>query len=194
LPRVKGTPCWALKGYCLDPKLITEPKTSPYLEYMRSLVAGPTVVFRLPLALRPWGQSFHGYRPQSAVVLERQRPWVIGSSPSARRGHVGPGVAGTDGPGRPSPSSPPPGPHHGGVDHQEEDGATLGATVAPAPTVATTTGAQRTSPCPLPWLSMVSGPGLPATSCRRCARPPSPRPPLPAPGTNPETGLLPPHR
>ena len=55
------------------------------------------------------------------------------------------------------------------------------------PPDATTTGAQRTGPRPLPWPPMVTGPGFPASPT--AARRPLPtRPPLPAPGGKPGDG------
>jgi hypothetical protein len=82
---------------CYGPKLITRPKTSPYSEYICSWRPAP------PLSL-----SFFGFRcsltcgvevssiiaPRAQAYPQRQRPWVIGSSPLASHGHERPRAPG----------------------------------------------------------------------------------------------------
>ena len=55
---------------------------------MCSLLAGPSafsVFFRLPLSSRPWGEVSTVIAPRAQTRPQRQRPWGIGSSPSASR-------------------------------------------------------------------------------------------------------------
>ena len=84
----------------------------------------------------PWPPPLDGQtRSAAAPAPQRPRTRRIASRPPPR-----------------PPSGPPQTPslRHGGIDHQGEGAATLGLPWPLAPTVATTTGAQRTGPGPGP--------------------------------------------
>lgn len=51
--------------------------------------AGPVVVLRLPMSPSAWGEVSTVIGPRAQAYPQGHRPWVIGSSPSGSRGHVG---------------------------------------------------------------------------------------------------------